>query len=513
MSWIVLGEDKGEISLVSSREIDGIAPKGTYLTVENEKKKYIVRVTKSFQTQPYNPSPLLIDMNLEGLEADKKCQNIIKAVRIKDISDRDDGLIDFIRPQLKARRSTVQEVKDAVKDKKDGIPIFLSTVFANSIQILKDNNKNPIHINLHDDIFFHQILICGKTGRGKTVASKYLAQFFVEKIKGAVLAVNVKETDLIKMYKKSETKDASILKEWDAIGESAHGMFNFQVYYPSNTSYSPDLDIDRTYFKPITLNINEIDPESLKGILNNITDIAAHHLPDIFRHWKDFQTSDDYKFMDFYNYFSRNDNREFPTLNLRGDEAQIKLPYGTYQNILRNLNSAAEFFDDPDGEFITENNILNRETMSVIDVANKNGINFGAILLRDLLKRIEKAKTEGKSNVPILIIIDEVHQFYKNANSAEALGDLDVICRTGRSKKIGVIFSSQNPNDIPKGLESVINTKIFFGSEHSVIKKFGFNVSENEIENLERGYALATIYGTPQVKFIKFPLSFSGVFT
>ena len=63
-------------------------------------------------------------------------------------------------------------------------------------------------------MFFHQILICGKTGSGKTVASKYLAQFFVEELKkyGAVLAVNVKDIDLLTMDRPSKSVNSSILK-------------------------------------------------------------------------------------------------------------------------------------------------------------------------------------------------------------------------------------------------------------------------------------------------------------
>ena len=100
--------------------------------------------------------------------------------------------------------------------------------------------------------------------------------------------------------------------------------------------------------------------------------------------------------------------------------------------------------------------------MSVINVADSKGIMFGSVILRHLLKGIVDEKATGKSETPILLIIDEVHQFYDTTSSREALGQLDTICRTGRNKEIGVIFSSQNPTDIPKGLASVINTTIFF---------------------------------------------------
>ena len=52
MSWIVLGEEKGKIKLVSKtpkkEEVPGLLPKGSYLTVEPEemKAKFILRVDR-----------------------------------------------------------------------------------------------------------------------------------------------------------------------------------------------------------------------------------------------------------------------------------------------------------------------------------------------------------------------------------------------------------------------------------------------------------------------------------
>src|SRR5512137_2114939 len=102
MAWIVLGEENGKIKLVSKshseNEKPGLLPRGSYLTIENKetRSKFILRVDDSNQTEPYRPSPLIVDMDLEGLYGDTKCQNIIYAYRIKDIVNRDDGKIDFI---------------------------------------------------------------------------------------------------------------------------------------------------------------------------------------------------------------------------------------------------------------------------------------------------------------------------------------------------------------------------------------------------------------------------------
>ena len=149
--------------------------------------------------------------------------------------------------------------------------------------------------------------------------------------------------------------------------------------------------------------------------------------------------------------------------------------------------------------------------MSVINVTGSKGIQFGSIMLRHLLHKIVEAKSQQESDVPILIIIDEVHQFYNSNSSLEALGDLDTICRTGRNKKIGVIFSSQNPSDIPRGLASVINTKIFFKSDAATAKSFGVNISNDEMESLKKGFAVANIHDLSQLKILKFPLAYAGV--
>ena len=151
--------------------------------------------------------------------------------------------------------------------------------------------------------------------------------------------------------------------------------------------------------------------------------------------------------------------------------------------------------------------------MSVIDAAaGKGSEKFASVLLRDLLFQILESKrnpSPGSSDVPILIIIDEVHQFYSTESSRETLATLTEICKIGRSKKIGIIFSSQLPADIPKGLVDVVNTKIFFKTNSDHVKKYGFTAVETEM--LKKGYALAEIHELNQAKLVKFPLAFGGV--
>mgnify|MGYP000968930556 CR=1 FL=1 len=515
MAWIVIGEDKGKIKLVSKthsrNELPGILPKGSFLTIDKTDtgSKFILRVDDSIQYEPYSPSPLIVDMDLSGLMGDIKCQNIIKAYRVKDINNRSDGKIDYIPPQSIARRSTQEEIDLALDSVNAGPRVFLATIHSGQNQILIDEKKNYITACLPEDMFFHQMQICGKTGSGKTVAIKYLIQYFIEKMNGAVLAVNVKDIDLLTMDKPSRAIDSQINNEWDHLNLTPHGIEDYSIYYPANTSLHSYKGITLEKTKSITLDVNKIDPDSLIGLLQNISEAGAMHFPDIFRFWQK-QAEGKGNFFDFLEYFQTGStNPTFKTLSTRGDLAEITLHKGTYGNIERNLHSALTFFDNTESKVLDYPDILSKGKLSVINVTGRNGTQFGSILLRHLLSRIVYAKTMKESEVPILVVIDEVHQFYNTESSKEALGDLDTICRTGRSLEIGVVFASQNQTDLPRDLTSVINTKIFFRSDSTFGNNFG--ILSEEIQSLKAGYAASSIHNLSKIKVVQFPLALCGV--
>lgn len=513
MKWIVLGERNGKIRLTSKGgKGNAILPKGSYLTAENDGCKFILRVDDSQQIEPYSPSSLIADMDLSGLDADRQCKNEITAYRVKDETEREDGLIDFIPPLTMARRSSQEEVDLALGMNQEGPKVFIATVQSNQNRTLKDESGKHITACLPEDIFYHQMLICGKTGSGKTVAMKYLAQYFSEVMEGAVLAINVKDVDFLMMDKPSNVINNLIKSEWDTLEESPRGVNNLTMYMPANRNFEKIKGINKEFCKKITLSVEEIDPESLVGLLQGISDKGAINLPGIFRSWKEFKRKGNENFISFIKYFNQlGERKEFSTLNERGDESTIKLHSATYENMVRSLDSAQEFFDNEDSISLGYKDILEPGKMSILDFSGDKGPKFGSILLRDLLKKIVNAKDDQINKVPILIIIDEVHQFYGSDSTKDALSDLDTICRTGRSKKIGIIFASQSFSDIPSGLSSVINTQISFKTDTNTLKNIGVTATRDEMEGLDVGFAFASIHGLSQLKILKFPLSFAGV--
>ncbi|MBN2487901.1 MAG: ATP-binding protein [Methanosarcinaceae archaeon] len=514
MTWIVADVEGDKVILVSKQGTDGILHQGSYITIEDEEedKKFIVRTEDTYQNNPYKPSPLIVDLDLPTLRQDQNCQNIISASRIIEIPNRNDGSSSFIKPQLKARRSNQEEVHYAFGDYAQGIPVFPATVFSRSVQHLYDDEKRFIHVNIPEEVFFYQMLITGRTGSGKTVAMKYLAQYFIEKMNGAVLAINVKEEDMLTMDNPTETTNSVIKKEWEDLGIQPNGIERYKIYYPGNKKpkYSRYVNIDLT--ESITLKIKNIDPETLTGLIQNISDLAADQLPGIFRYWKNKIAEENNNLKDFVLYFADPEKKGvYQSENSLGDVLPTKMHTSTISNINRALTHATEFFDVEGAEELQARHILQPKKMSVIDVTGKYGFGFGSVLLRDLLDKVYEAKSSKESSVPVLIIIDEVHEFYGNNRSKEALQTLDSISRKGRSLKIGVIFASQNPEDIPKGIRNVVNSKIYFKSDSSNIKSLGISTAGFDPEGFSAGFGVARIHGLSQLKFVKIPMSLSGV--
>ena len=525
MNWIVLQEKSGKIILTSKKNTNsGLLPKGSYLTVDmaltnpSDNRKFVLRVEESEQTAIYSPSPLLADLNLGLQEADRECKNHIKAHRVYDISQREDGLVDYIKPQSLARLSNENEILKATDSEDNKGPyVFPATVHTSRSQKINDINKDPVKLRMPEDVYWHQMQITGKTGSGKTVATKYLAQHFIEnKITtdninryGCVLAINVKDVDFLNMDKATVTDNSEAIREWEALNTEASGVQNYEILYSAHERLDSltSQGVTEDFCKPITLNASKIDPESLLGIVENLTELASQALPDIFRYWQKNNSNGKFSgFLDFLDECKDQDN-SYNTLDVADRDGTTRLNPSTANAMIGRLQNANKYFENELGEEIDAHDILQEGKMTVIDVSRS--IEFGSIVLRYLLNRIVKEKTENNNSIPILIVIDEVHQFYKSSASRNALGDLDTICRVGRSKKIGVIFSSQNINDIPSGLTSVINTKIMFKTDE-INKKIN-GISSDDIQSMKSGYCVTNIHGLPQLKLAKFPLSKCGV--
>ncbi len=520
MEWIVLGEKAGLINLTSARDGNkGLVPAGCYLTVLDDQGNptYVLRVDESEQISLYNPTPILADLNLSLQQADRECKNNIKARKVLDLNPDDEVYMSYIKPQARVRLSTQEEIEKSTESQNNTGPyIFPASVQGSRSIKLRGEDKQLIKLRLPMEIYWHQLQVTGKTGSGKTVATKYLSEYFVtnkiqvnnEKKFGCVLAINVKDTDFLMMNQNTSIVDDSIKEEWGSIDYNAEGLTKYRILYSAHEEISnlKSQGVDVNLCRPITLRAKDVNPQALLGIVENLTLLAQQTLPDIFRYWKNNSSGE--TFSDFLEEFERNKaNERFFTEDVNGRISNVQLNINTANAMEARLREAAKYFDNEKGKAVSAEEILSEGLFTVIDVASN--IDFGSIVLSYLLNRIFELKTQGLNDVPILIVIDEVHQFYKSNAAKNALGILDTICRQGRSRKIGVIFSSQNISDIPNGLSSVINTSLKFKTDEIDRKDRG--VSIDDLQSMRAGYCVSKFHGLPHLKVSKFPLSKSGV--
>lgn len=528
MRWVVLHEKSNRIVLTSvaneTNNPGGLLPSGSFITVDNsltnpgDSNRFILRVEESEQIALFNPSPLLADLSIDIQEADRECKNRIIAYRVHDISPREDGLVDFIKPQSLARLSNSEEINSALEAiNNNGVSVFPATVYSSKSQKIFDNQKSPIKVKMPEDIFWHQIQISGKTGSGKTVATKYLAQAFTEtrislksgnEAFGAVLAINVKDTDFLHLEKPTRIRTDEILGEWAALNLEPQGNTNFEILYSAHEDLESYIaqEVNQDLCTPITLKAKDLKPESLLGIVENLTELAQQQLPDIFRYWQ-LTSPPNSTYSDFLDHFDEcvDNDYNFNVISLSNRENTRRVNPATANAMKGRLETASSFFENPNGRDLNVEDLIQEGKTTVIEIGQS--LDFGSIVLRYILNKIIEIKRTVE--IPVLIIIDEVHQFYGNNSSKAALADLDLICRTGRSKQIGVIFSSQNTNDIPSGLSSVINSKFIFKTDefHKSIN----GIKPEDVMAMKAGYCVAHIHGMPQLRTLKFPMAVNGV--
>jgi hypothetical protein len=520
--WIVTGSEKDSVMIVSSKKVDGILPIGSYLTVTDSNNiKHVLFVEKSYQKSLFEPSPLVVDAELPMLTQDQECKNIIIARKIREFPLRSDGLFSFVKPNETARRTTQQEINE-IFTSQEGYPVFLATDFLRQNSTLREDSGRMIYVKIPFESLYLQTMICGQTGSGKTVAMKHLMERFLEHEKGAVLAINVKGIDLLTMDQPTTLSKEKLRlqteEEWKTLGFSRKEGGEFSIYIPASKQKHKE-GVTQNRVRRITLRTRDLEPNSLLGVLQSVTDRAAEALPNIFRYWKEKVHAETQNFRSFISWFkglaTKDNEYMFPTISQAGEESQLPIHPGTCAAILRSLESASYFFDSQEEDClaIREDNIMVPGKLSVIDLSYKDTTIFGAVLLRHLLSRIYDAKAvKGQyPEIPVLIVIDEVHQFYGSTASAQALEELNAIARMGRSEKIGVIFASQNPEDLPDGLTAIVNTRIFFRSLETVSRKFDIKDFTVELSSLENGFAMVSSVALPQVRFVKFPISLMGV--
>lgn len=113
-----------------------------------------------------------------------------------------------------------------------------------------------------------------------------------------------------------------------------------------------------------------------------------------------------------------------------------------------------------------------------LDYAVSQGAHYlvANLIAYEVLRNLyEWKKTGGPTSRPTIVVLDEAHRFFPSegtsAEEVELLADfISRIARLGRSRGMGIVFSTHSPKDVHKIVIQLANTKIIFRSEKEYLE-------------------------------------------
>ena len=176
----------------------------------------------------------------------------------------------------------------------------------------------------------------------------------------------------------------------------------------------------------------------------------------------------------------------------RSDEIMrtLKIHRGTMENIERALNFIAS--SEEVDVMINFNN--SRVPLSIpkadelarnysgpivldLDYASQRGAHFLILnmIAYEFLRELYAWKKSGNASKPVIVVLDEAHRFFPSEGTSseevELLADfISRVARLGRSRGLGLIFSTHSPKDVHKIVIQLANTKVVFRSEREYLE-------------------------------------------
>ncbi len=168
-------------------------------------------------------------------------------------------------------------------------------------------------------------------------------------------------------------------------------------------------------------------------------------------------------------------------------ERNLKIHRSTLDSVERAINfiASSECVDvQLDGQRIgiPEPELLSSSFPSPVvldlDYAVSQGVHFlvANLLAYEVLRNFyEWKKAGGPTTRPTVVVLDEAHRFFPSegtsAEEVELLADFIArVARLGRSRGMGIVFSTHSPKDVHRIVVQLANTKVIFRSEREYLE-------------------------------------------
>ena len=133
----------------------------------------------------------------------------------------------------------------------------------------------------------------------------------------------------------------------------------------------------------------------------------------------------------------------------------------------------------------------NINTILLISLKHLSFAHYTRELIANAIGRfiLGKARTNSFSNKPLVLFVDEAHQFLNKVlgdeNNRYPLDQFELIAKEGRKHSLNICISTQRPRDIPEGILSQMGTLIV----HRLINDKDREVVERAAGEIDRSAA------------------------
>jgi uncharacterized protein len=128
-------------------------------------------------------------------------------------------------------------------------------------------------------------------------------------------------------------------------------------------------------------------------------------------------------------------------------------------------------FDKPNANAISFGDLLKPGRVSIIDLSDTDSTLINNLVIANILRGIqlgqdiayEKAEKQGQSPTPVMVVIEEAHEFLSRdriAKMENLFQQVARIARRGRKRWLGLMFVTQLPQHLPDEVLGLINNFI-----------------------------------------------------
>ncbi|MCS3924672.1 ATP-binding protein [Methanosalsum natronophilum] len=328
-----------------------------------------------------------------------------------------------------------------------------------------------------EPLIFRHALICGSTGTGKTFVGKnIIRQFISDNVRYSIRDPAIKGefqpcvVILDPQDEYSQIKEDNPEMPQDYVDQ----MNTVKIEHggvPKTKTFTAKIGNDRSY-SPTTSASNKEFTVPFEIVRSNHwllhgAEMNENQIYGLERLINDYFNSKqgNYSYNDFIDFVTDIDNKKEYT-----EDTNI-IHEATYDSIVRRIdNNHYRNVFDQGADKITDilDQIFVPGQVSLFPTEYISSTKSRDILILTLMTLIvdNKLKNNGEKvikDTPIILTLDEAHRYLSNARSIQAraiVGKFTDAARQGRKESLGLLFITQDPQDIADTVMKQINTKI-----------------------------------------------------